>query len=371
MLCPTDIHPVELDYLEKFNARVYQERIPLLGGIELSHQCNLNCVHCYLDQYDRKTPNHRQIPVSKWMDIIDQLTDAGCLYLYFTGGETLLHPDFPEIYIYARKKGLMVVIFTNATRVTEKVLETLDAYPPQHIDVSIYGATRETYEAVTQVKGSFAKCMHGIEQLQAHGFVLKLKTILMSLNQHELKDMELLAQNKGLSFRFDAMIFPRFNGDKTPIQYRIDPKIVVEKEFLLDNRAKDWCDAYERMAMHGIGSDLYQCGAGLNLFHIDPGAQLRPCLMTPQVGFDLLKTGFSDIWNSERFLAFRKNTKAPKACQKCDLKALCGYCPAFFRLETGQENMISSYLCDIGREFKLGIDQIQQNNQLDIIQNAG
>ncbi|MDA3894651.1 MAG: radical SAM protein [Desulfobacteraceae bacterium] len=359
MLCPTDIHPVDLGYLEKFNARVYQERIPLLGGIELSYQCNLNCVHCYLDQHARKQPNHRQVPVSKWLDIIDQLTDAGCLYLYFTGGETLLHPDFLEIYIHARKNGLMVVIFTNATRITEKVLETFDVYPPQHIDISIYGATRETYEAVTQVKGSFAKCMHGIEQLQAHGFAVKLKTILMSLNQHELKDMELFAQNKELSFRFDAMIFPRFNGDKEPVKYRVPPIEVVKKEFLSDKYAKDWCDAYERMARQVSGPDLYQCGAGLTLFHVDPEAQLRPCLMTPHVSFDLSNARFSDIWNSEIFLAFRKNKKMPKACQKCDLKVLCGFCPAFFRLETGEEDMISSYLCEIGWERKQAIGHIQ------------
>jgi radical SAM protein with 4Fe4S-binding SPASM domain len=125
------------------------------------------------------------------------------------------------------------------------------------------------------------------------------------------------------------------------------------------------------MARHGAGSDLFQCGAGLTLFHVDPEVQLRPCLMTPHVSFDLSKAGFLDIWNSERFLEFRKNKKAPEVCRKCDLKALCGYCPAFFRLETGQENMISPYLCDIGREFKSAIEKIQQNNQLDMIHNAG
>ena len=357
MSCPDDIRPVDPDFLKNFNIRVYRERIPVTGGIELTRHCNLRCVHCYLDEQTRKKSDFRRVSMSKWLDVIDQVTSAGCLYLYFTGGESMLHPDFPEIYTHARKNGLMVMVFTNATVISDTILEIFDAYPPQHIDISIYGATRQTYESVTKVKGSYEKCMQGIEQLQSHGFVVKLKTILMSINQHELVAMERLAQDKGASFRFDAMIFPRLNGDKTPIQHRVAPDQVIEKEFLSNKLSAEWRDAYERMSGNKANADLYQCGAGLTLFHIDPDLQLRPCLMTSHVEFDLTNNGFQDVWSSENFLAFRKNgKKAPKACRECDLNVLCGYCPAFFRLETGDEDKIASYLCEIGRKRKQALD---------------
>ncbi|HWR57854.1 MAG TPA: hypothetical protein VN328_03105, partial [Thermodesulfovibrionales bacterium] len=36
------------------------------------------------------------------------------------------------------------------------------------------------------------------------------------------------------------------------------------------------------------------------------------------------------------------------SCLACEKINLCGYCPAFFRLETGAEDMRSEYLCRMG-----------------------
>ena len=40
-------------YFADFTRRVMAARIPLDGSIELTHRCNLRCVHCYLgDQWN-------------------------------------------------------------------------------------------------------------------------------------------------------------------------------------------------------------------------------------------------------------------------------------------------------------------------------
>ena len=43
----------------------------------------------------------------KW--VIDQIVEAGTLFLLFTGGEILLRKDFTELYLYARSKGILVL----------------------------------------------------------------------------------------------------------------------------------------------------------------------------------------------------------------------------------------------------------------------
>ncbi len=62
--------------------------------------------------------------------IIDQIADAGTLFLLITGGEPLLRKDFGELYIYARSKGILVTLFTNGTLLTEEIIKVLNQAPP-------------------------------------------------------------------------------------------------------------------------------------------------------------------------------------------------------------------------------------------------
>ncbi|RJP84277.1 MAG: radical SAM protein [Desulfobacteraceae bacterium] len=356
MNCGQDAVANGREFFERFYPKILKNRIPVVGGIELTTRCNLNCSHCYVSDSERKgRPDQKELTTRQWMDLIDQVTGAGCLFLLFTGGEVLLRPDFCDIYRHACRNGLLVTVFTNGTLVTDRILEIFDAYPPYSIEISLYGATAATYEAVTGVAGSFEKCIQGIHRLKAHGFRLKLKTVVLTINFDELEHIESLAAEIGAPFRFDAMISARLDGDPAPLKYRVNPKDAVRKEFSSRDRAKALHDFFCRMNHQPVSTDLYQCGAGRNMFHISPSGWVRPCLMVSGTSRNLLTEGFSKIWGSNDFKQFRDRGKAPVKCRECDKKAVCGYCPGFFQLESGQVEMSSEYLCDIGRERKQAI----------------
>ena len=97
-----------------------------------------------------------------------------------------MRPDFPELYLYALRRGLLVTIFTNGTLVTDGIAELFDEYRPETVEISLYGMTRETYEKVTGIPGSYDKCIAGIERLVARGIPLTLKTMALTWNQHEI-----------------------------------------------------------------------------------------------------------------------------------------------------------------------------------------
>ena len=344
------------EFFKRFYSKVIKDRIPVVGGIELTTRCNLNCIHCYVSDDERKgRHNRKELSTRQWMDLIDQVADAGCLFLLFTGGETLLRPDFYDIYRHACRNGLLVTVFTNGTMVTDRIIEAFDAYPPHSIEISLYGATAATYEAVTGVAGSFEKAMHGIYRLKDRGFRLKLKTVVLTINFDELEKIESIAVRLGVPFRFDAMISPRLDGDPAPLKYRVLPREAVEKEFSDPNRARQLHDFFYRMNRQKPLLDLYQCGAGRNMFHINPFGWVRPCLMVSCENRDLMAGSFRDVWHSSDFKQFREKEKAPAKCRECDKKAVCGYCPGFFQLESGYEWASSEYLCEFGRERKEAI----------------
>ena len=63
--------------------------------------------------------------------VLRQAADLGCLQVRFTGGEPLLRPDFEELYLFARRLGLAVLVFTNARRVTPRLADLLARIPPR------------------------------------------------------------------------------------------------------------------------------------------------------------------------------------------------------------------------------------------------
>ena len=183
----------------------------------------------------------------------------------------------------------------------------------------------------------------------------KLKTVLLTHNLSELEEIERISNDMDVPFHFDPMIFPRFNRDCEPIDYRVPSKDAVEKEFLNQSRAEQWVDLIQRMGKRKMSSDLYQCGAGLTLFYIDAFGMLRPCIMTPDLKHDLKNKRFKEIWKSEAFVQFRQKEKAPVKCMDCDQQLLCGYCPGFFKLESGNIHESSEYLCEIANNRKKAI----------------
>jgi radical SAM protein with 4Fe4S-binding SPASM domain len=356
--CAQNTWPTNREYLERFNRKVARERIPLSGSLDLTHRCNLRCVHCYLgDKAGLAESPNKEIPTDRWMNVIDDITEAGCLYLVFSGGEPLLRKGFSEIYSHARRNGLLVTVFTNGTLISDRILEVFEDLPPYAVEISLYGATASTYERITGVKGSFQRCLNGIQALLDHQVNLRLKTILMTHNDHEFYDMKNMAKAYGVKFRFDAAIFPCFNGDKAPIRLRVSPKGAIEKEFSDEKRWREWKDFLERFENVSITDNLYQCGAGLAMFHVDPYGSLRPCVMVNDPQYDLRSGSFHAGWHEVIPEIREKKADAASACSQCDKRMLCGYCPPFFKLEKGAEDVCSEYLCAIG-QYRL--EAIQQ-----------
>jgi MoaA/NifB/PqqE/SkfB family radical SAM enzyme len=174
--------------------RARAERIPIAGGLELTARCNLRCIHCYHGPDACRPAEGTELSTADFQRIIDEVVEAGCLHVLLTGGEPMLRRDFPDIYRHARGSGTLVTVFTNATLVTDEHVTLFRDLPPAKVDVSIYGASRDTYEAVTGVQGSFARCLAGVERLVKAGIPTALKTVVLRTNQREVEDMEHLAR---------------------------------------------------------------------------------------------------------------------------------------------------------------------------------
>jgi len=243
---------------------------------------------------------------------------------------------------------LIVTLFSNGTLLTPRLADYLAEWRPFVVEITLYGRTQETYERITGIPGSHARCMRGIELLLERDIPLKLKTMLMTLNQHELWDIQAYAESLGVQFRFDPMMNAGLQGGRFPLAFRLPPEEVVQFDLADARRMAEWREFYDRFrGVHADERYLYVCGAGLNSFHVDPYGQLSACLISRVPSYDLRRGSFHEGWHEFlRRVRYQPPTES-YACNQCELLSLCGQCPGWAQLEHGDPEEPVEFLCQV------------------------
>ena len=346
-----------------------KEPYPFQGQIELTYRCNLNCVHCYCKGSEDK---ERELSTLEWKKIIDEIHKEGCLWLAVTGGEPLVREDFLEVYSYAKSNGFIVTLFTNGQGFTDKIIDYLAKSPPHSIEITLNGLSRNTYESITQVAGSHDKVIHAIKRLDKEKLPLIIKTNCLKQNKHEIAEIKKWTENflgknaennvtcdlrpatcdiKKYNFKYDPMIYPRLNGDKTPTDYRLSFEEMLE----IKKQDPDMWKQHEK-CLEGASADfqrdrsfLYRCTAWTRQFFINPYGKLKFCQFSEKFSADLRKTSFKEGFYHRFPQLLNEEFKTDSECKDCLFRAMCYHCPARAYLETGDEEAPVPYYCELAK----------------------
>ena len=333
---------------ERLVASARRSRSPISCTFELTPTCNLRCHFCYVALDPYAGPYLSTAQVCRVLDVLER---AGVLFLTLTGGEIFSRRDFIEIYRYAKAKGFLVSLFTNATMTSERIAEVLREDPPFSIEVSLYGADAEHYEATTQIPGSFARFERGIALLKSVGAPMLVKTPLSKITQDHAPALIEWAKRHDLPYKFDLAIDGRHNGGGSPELYRIAPR--KGRELYSDIREmtglpREWSAPLpECTETHADGSEqLYKCVAGRTSFFVDGLGMASHCVIDREPGFPILEMDWEEIWTRiGEWVTQPLPADAP--CSGCTIRSTCGNCPARSRIATGNRFLKDTYFCDV------------------------
>lgn len=334
-----------------FRARAHRNRIPVSATLELTGRCNLRCQHCYLGNQDEQLARCEQERSTEAVKVsLKEWADAGCLYLLITGGDPMMRDDFVEIYRFACELGMLVTVFCDGILVDQAIIDLFKEFPPRKVEISIYGATAETYELVTRVPRSHGEAWEGINLLCENGIRVGLKTVLLTLNEHELDAMEAQAKERGLPFRYDSAVFPCLPvNSNEPLDLRVAPEKVVAHDLSTSERRQQWIDKVEQTEAHPQDDRLYSCGAGATGFYADPFGNLSPCLMATNYQVSQENQSFREIWTQNLGMIQTKKKSGAESCLSGGMRGACVHCPAMNHLETGDEERESAYMAETTR----------------------
>lgn len=337
-------------------------KVPISGTFELSPVCNFSCRMCYVRKSAKEVQNHTRPMVTKeqWLRFAREAREQGMLFLLLTGGEPLLWPDFWSLYEELSEMGFLISINTNGSLIDEEAIRRLKAHPPKRINLTLYGAGDESYEALCGVKGMFDRIHRTIQKLKEAGILVKLNCSLTPANQKDMEAIMTYAKEQDLVLEMASYMFPPVRRKETEMgdDYRFTPEEYGAchlQSYRLQNGEEQYRRLLEGILQRsapppGLGESCkdpadgkIRCRAGKASFWITWDGLMLPCGMMPRNGVDLYEKDFPTAWNE--VVSATEKIRLSSVCSTCKNRGLCHTCAAIAMAETGSTEKIPAYLC--------------------------
>ncbi|MFW5979417.1 MAG: radical SAM protein [Halanaerobium sp.] len=161
----------------------------------INSQCNLNCRHCYSNS--TAACRNETLNTKEAFNLIDQLADFKVPVLLLSGGEPLLRPDLFKLIKKAKSRNSRVVISTNGTLLSEKMVQELKSLGVSYIGISLDGL-KETNDQFRGKKGAFNAALDGIRNCQKYEQKVGLRFTINQDNYQEIDELFRLIEKENI-----------------------------------------------------------------------------------------------------------------------------------------------------------------------------
>ena len=355
------IEPRLTEYLHMKASRI---KTPISGTFELSPLCNMDCKMCYIKMSKEKQESIARLRTKEeWIELAQKAKEKGMLFLLLTGGEPFLVKDFKELYIELHKMGFCISINSNGTMIDEDVIEWLKHYPPMRINMTLYGASDETYGRLCNNPKGFTQVTKAISLLKENNIQVKLNCSVTPYNKDDLKQMMDFAEEHDLVIQATSYMFPPLRKDKTKIGQ--NNRFNAEDAALYGayisaysngfDRFKDYIESGQ-LALYDadddcgvVEGDHMRCRAGITSFWMTWEGKMLPCGMIPDKGKDPWEVGFDEAWENAKNIV--SDITLPVKCAGCGKKDECRACAAMVYTETGTYDKVPQYRCEMTKNY--------------------
>src|SRR5450432_4181611 len=324
ILTPAGDHAV----VSQLQSMAYERMIPLNVSLELTLKCNIRCLHCY--NFDRDTSGPAcgtgeaasaapELLLEEILRVMGDLRAAGTLFLSLTGGEVLSSPHLFPVLDRARELNLAVQMLSNGTLLRPGVAARLASYRNLlGVSISVYGATPEVHDGITQIRGSWRRTLDGAARLRAQGVAVRLKLIVMRPNAHEVAAMRALADAQGFPYLLDLTVTARHDGTSGSLAMRITES---DLQTLYRGALADLIPTGTR----AVDEAAFPCNCARGNAAISARGDVFPCVSVPWAAGNVRQQPFADIWRRSPVFERIRGLKIADypACAPCPDKAFC------------------------------------------------
>lgn len=283
---------------------------------EVTNQCNYHCPFCYIHY-----PNSETLPFlgqAKWSTLIDDFIAEGMLFCTLTGGECLLHPDFPKLYAYLKEHGVIVSIFTNASLLSDEHFVLFQKLPPYKVEVSLYSMAGNN----CCCKKNAENAMKHVLRLKEMGIQVICKTPINCETEAECAQIQVWCKKHNIPYYSSVELLPTFEGKSLEHLRAARTLILEEEKSGFRNMAiatkRQW--GYKRK---------FDCSAGKYSSYISFDLGLYPCISA--YGISIYRQNLSAYSVHECVSRLRNQIEQEKPqviqdCYGCNYYDVCDRC---------------------------------------------
>jgi len=288
------------------------------AAIITTYRCNNRCQMCHIWQH----PSDLEQEITP--DLLNKLPKLD--FANITGGEPFLREDIADIIKIIKQKARRVVISTNGF-FTDAIIDLAKMNKDIGVRISIEGLPQINDE----LRGQEHSFDHGLRTLlELQRFGLKDIGFGITVSDRNAQDMlELYQLARAMNVEFATAVvhnsyyFHKHDNEISNKEGVIACFVELINELLKTNRIKNWFRAYFNYGLinHINGKPrLLACGAGTDMFFLDPFGEIRPCngmdTGSPENSMgNLNEQSFEEIWEGEKAHKIRERIlNCPKNC---------------------------------------------------------
>ena len=312
-------------------AMATEKKVPLYGVLELLPLCNLNCDMCYVRMSREEMEEVGRLrTMEEWTKTAEDMMRAGTLFVLFT-------------------------INTNGTLIDEAWADFFAENKPRRINITLYGASNETYERLCHYPGGFDKAVNGIRLLRERNIDVKVNGSLAKANVDDRMKIIELGESLDAPVRIDTYMYPsvRERNHAYNNQARLDPEMAAKArvEVLRREMGEEVFAQYRKIQLDEAENTpegeavpgQMTCRAGKSSFVVNWQGEMRSCVVLDKPSIPLRDVEFEEAWKFTK--KETESLRISARCSSCKLRKVCNTCVAAAIAETGKADGVPEYLC--------------------------
>ncbi|MEW5946624.1 MAG: radical SAM protein [bacterium] len=323
--------------------------------IELTHECNLTCVHCKV-RHAAETAGGGEITAGDVAALLPELRKTGAVHINLTGGELFTRPDIMEVLEIFFAGDFIYSVQTNATLIGGAALDLMERNRKKirAVAVSLYAGDARTHDGVTGVEGSFERTVEAVRRMKARGINVAAVTVLMGRNRTCAPQIARLCRELGIQHQFNAIITPGEGGGDAPTRLRLSDealaRLPVPWELIVG------MDAHFDAETFGAEQPIISwCTMGRSSCYIESNGEVYPCSLVERSAGNIKRQPFSEIWRDSPVLKEIRDYRVRDfECAGCELLPECCPCPGLAYAEQGDVHAAPREACRLSKIFLKG-----------------
>jgi KxxxW cyclic peptide radical SAM maturase len=320
----------------KFYAR------PLQFHWEITHQCNMRCIHCYASSKKNSQDFADTIDWERSLELLRTMRDMGVVQINFLGGEPTTEKKFLKLLEKAVEYNMDVTFPTNGLLLNREINDQLKKLGLNHLTISLDSPNPHTFEKFRGVKDVFSKVTDNIALAKEMGMTVIVNSVLTRLNHKDFPDLiDLLVDlnvdvlkiidefpvGRGMSNVDNLLLSSEeyrefYNSMKNDIIPRYKDKITIISSPRFMHLEKNPITNDSSKALD------YRCSAGRLQCFCTAEGDIYPCYLfydekEYKVG-NVFERSFDEIWKDPNsFGPFREKMGTISECEKCEYSQSC------------------------------------------------